>query len=65
MLSDLSPEDFAALQVALEFHQQTGQATPPGEISYAELAVWYLTTPQDIRNEELCALEKIRNALHV
>lgn len=65
MLSDLTPEEFTALQVALEFHQMTGAASRPGEITYAELAEWYLTTPQDIRNEELCAIEKIRHALHI
>lgn len=65
MLSDLTPEDFAALSIALELAQRTGAASRPGEISYAELAAWYLTTPQDIKNEELCAMEKLRNALHV
>jgi len=64
MLSDLSTEDFAALACALELAQRHGEATQPGEISYAELAAWYLTTPQDIKNEELCALEKLRNHLH-
>jgi hypothetical protein len=65
MLSDLTPEEFAALQIALMLAQQSGDASPPGEISYRELATWYRTTPQDIRNEELCAIEKIRNHLHV
>ena len=64
MLSDLSPEEFAALACALELAQRRGVAAPPGEISYQELADWYLTTPQDIKNEELCALEKLRNILH-
>ena len=65
MLSDLSHEDFAALQIALELAQRTGAASPPGEISYAELAEWFLTTKEDIKNEELAALEKLRNYLHV
>lgn len=65
MLSDLSPEEFTALQVALELHQRTGAVPPPGEISCRELAEWFMTTPQDIRNWELAILEKLRNALHV
>lgn len=65
MLSDLTPEEFAALQTQLELHQRMGAAASPGEISYAELAEWYLTTPQDIKNEEESALEKLRNHLHV
>lgn len=65
MLSDLTPEEFQALQVALELYQMVGAVAGPGEISYAELAEWYMTTPQDIKNEELSALEKIRNHLHV
>jgi hypothetical protein len=65
MLSDLTPEEFAAMQLALHMAQQSGDASPPGEISYRELAVWFMTTPQDIKNEELCALEKLRHHLHV
>ena len=65
MLSDLSPEEFAALQSALLLAQQCGDASPPGEISYRELAMWFRTTPQDIKNEELCAIEKLRNHLHL
>jgi hypothetical protein len=65
MLSDLTPEEFRALAAALALAQAKGEAKPPGEISYRELAEWYRTTPQDIRNEEICALEKLRNLLHV
>ena len=65
MLSDLTPEEFTALSVALELAQRTGKASPPGEISRAELAEWYMTTPYDIANEELAAIEKLRHALNV
>lgn len=62
MLSDLTPEEFAAAQYALHCAQQSGKAAPPGRISCAELAVAFNTTPQDIRLTELIALEKLRNA---
>lgn len=65
MLSDLTPEEFTALQIALAIAQENGKASRPGEISYRELAEWFHTTPQDIKNEELSALEKLRNRLHV
>lgn len=65
MLADLSNEEFSALQTALELYQRMDAASQPGQMSYAELAEWYMTTPQDIKNEELCALEKLRNLLHV
>jgi hypothetical protein len=65
MLSDLSPEEFAALQMALHLAQESGDASPPGEISYRELALHFRTTPQDIKNEELAAIEKLRHHLHV
>lgn len=65
MISELTREEFQALQVALELHQMLGLVPAPGEISYAELAEWFMTTPQDIKNEELAALEKLRNILHV
>jgi|JI8StandDraft_2_1071088.scaffolds.fasta_scaffold100851_4 hypothetical protein len=65
MLSDLTPEEFRSLAAALHLAQQTGEASPPGEISYRELAEWYHTTPADIKNEELAALEKLRNLLHL
>lgn len=64
MLSDLTPEEFAALACALELAQRTGTAPPPGHISYVALAAWYLTTPADIKSVELSALEKLRNLLH-
>lgn len=65
MLSDLTPDEFDALQTALELYQRNGAAPSDGEISYAELAAWYCTTPQDIKQTELAALEKIRNSLHI
>ena len=65
MLSDLTPEEFTALKIALAIAQETGDASRPGEISYRGLAEWFRTTPQDIKNEELSALEKLLNALHV
>lgn len=65
MLSDLTTEEFTALQIALELYQRSGAAPQPGEMSYAELAAWFMTTPADIRNVELATLEKIRNHLHV
>jgi hypothetical protein len=34
-------------------------------MSYQALAEWFDTTPEDIKNEEQAALEKIRNILHV
>ena len=61
MLSDLTPEEFAAMSEALAIAQASGLAHPPGEISYAELAAWYKTTPQDIRIHERAAIEKLRN----
>jgi hypothetical protein len=64
MLSDLTPEEFAYFAAALHLAQQCGDAPPPGEISYRELAEWFGTTPQDIKNEELAAIEKLRNLLH-
>jgi hypothetical protein len=60
MLSDLTPAEFAALRSALEEAQRAGKASPPGEISYAELAAAYRTSPQDIAIWERAALEKIR-----
>lgn len=65
MLSDLTDDEFRALATALELAQRTGSASQPGEISYRELAEWFLTTPQDLKNEELAILEKIRHHLHV
>ena len=65
MLSDLTPAEFAALQIALAIAQEHGEASRPGEISYRELAEWFHTTPQDIKNEELSALEKLRHHLHI
>ncbi len=65
MLSDLTPEEFSYFALSLELAQLMGLAAQPGEISYAELSEWFGTTPQDIKNEELCALEKLRNHLHV
>ena len=65
MLSDLTPEEFDALKIALELAQRLGEASPPGEISRAELAAWYLTTPQDLAIWEEAVLEKIRAYLHV
>lgn len=62
MLSDLTPEEFAAAQYALHCAQQSGKAAPPGRITDAELAAAYGTTPQDIRLTRLVALEKLRNA---
>lgn len=65
MLSDLSADEFRAMAIALAIAQESGSASPPGKISYAELARWFHTTPQDIKNEELAALEKLRHHLHV
>lgn len=65
MLSDLSPQEFDALKTALELAQRNGEASQPGEISYAELAAAFQTTPQDIKLWELSALEKLRTYLHV
>lgn len=65
MLADLSPEELTALATALELYQRLGEASPPGEISYAELAEWFCTTPADIRDTEKAAIEKLRNYLHV
>ncbi len=65
MLSDLTKDEFDALQTALELYQRTGNAPQPGEMTYTELAAWFLTTPQDIKQTELVLLEKLRNALHV
>jgi hypothetical protein len=65
MLADLTPEEFAALRTALADAQRAGEASPPGAISYSELAAAFHTTPQDIKLWELCALEKMRALLHV
>lgn len=74
MLSDLSDEEFAALRSALIYAQELeaqaravdpeanlGLASQPGEMSYAELADWFMTTPRDIQIWEAAALEKLRN----
>ena len=74
MLSDLSPEEFDAFQAALAYAQALESramredgvrlklATLPGQrMSYAEIAEWFDTTPQDIRLTEAAALEKLRN----
>lgn len=65
MLQDLSPEEFEYMRSALELAQRIGAENEPGRISYAALAEWFHTTPEDIKNEEQAALEKIRNILHV
>lgn len=65
MLQDLSPEEFQYMRSALELAQRMGTENAPGRMSYAALAEWFDTTPEDIKNEEQAALEKIRNILHV
>lgn len=61
MLRDLTPEEFAYMRAALAYAQALGLAKPPGEISLAELAGWFDTTPQDILAHELTSIEKARH----
>jgi hypothetical protein len=61
MLDDLTAEEFAYMQAALAYAQALELAPPPGQISYAELAAWFDTTPGDIRIHEMASLEKARH----
>ena len=63
MLADLPDEEFQALKAALEARQRAGQASPPGAISYRELAEAYRTNRYEIRLIEQTALLKLRSAL--
>ena len=65
MLSDLTPEEFEYYRELLHLAQLVGVEKPPGEIGTIALAEWFCTNPADIKNEELAALEKLRNLLHV
>ena len=65
MLDDLSDAEFNALRQALRLAQQAGEAAQPGEMSYAELARWFHTSPADVKLTEEVAIEKIRSLLHV
>ncbi len=65
MLSDLTNEEFEYCRAALALAQAMGLEKPPGEISALALAEWYCTNPSDLKNEELAAIEKLRNLLHV
>ena len=65
MLQDLSQEEFDYMRSALALAQVLGSENEPGFMSYSALAEWFDTTPEDIKNEEQAALEKLRNILHV